>query len=199
MEGVISVITGDVVSSRSMQKNAGEVIHSAIQNLGISESDYQIYRGDGFQVRTAAHLGFISMLQLRTAFIQMDSDVRMGLGVGSGDTDKPIEMSEGEAFVASGEAFDLIRKNGWHMRTRLPSFERSFNIMLSLADLLISSYKPATARWLSVQLNAPDQTQSELAGIHQTAQSTISEALKRAGYHNLMEVDDYFRDQILNV
>lgn len=196
MDQSISVITGDVVGSQSLGVDVGSFLQSSLDSLYIHSNHYQIYRGDGFQVRIEPAEGFITMLKLRAAFLEIGSDVRMGLGVSSGETDSSMELSQGRAFVLSGKAFDSLQKNGWSIAVENASIERAFNLMLSLADLLVTSYKPATARWLGVQLNSLESTQQVLAEENQIAQSTISEALKRAGYQELMGVDQYFRDLV---
>jgi hypothetical protein len=124
-------------------------------------------------------------------------DVRIAIGLGEKTYDaQKITESNGPAFVLSGECFENLKKQTMALKSASQDFDTPINLMLQLASLSMDSWLPATARVVKTALDNPKASQTELASILGKSQSTISEALIRAGFDEVQKMIQFYQSQL---
>ena len=80
---MIAVITGDVVTSRSLQPEQWLThLKKGLALFGEATVDWDIYRGDGFQLRTTATDALLHAVMLKAWMKHYKQiDVRLSIGV----------------------------------------------------------------------------------------------------------------------
>jgi len=196
---MFAVITGDIVQSR---QTAVEVWINALKDIlnqyGSSPMDWEIYRGDSFQIITnpehALNLSFI----LKSYLKSKDINVRMAIGIGEINyrTDKATE-SNGTAFVNSGTCFDDLKKQTLGVQTPWNQFNTILNIMLDLASITMDKWTAKTAEVVCFKFRNPSMNQKDIAeSFDKKGQGNISEALKRGAYDELNQLLYYYQQSI---
>lgn len=201
---MVCIITGDIVGSRKLKETWLEALKAALKN--VSDSNWEIYRGDSFQLEVKAADALKSAIYIKACIrTNKAADVRMGIGLGEIKT-KRAKLSEasGEVFVNSGIAFDGLKqaKVNLSIKTDFPQFDEEINILIKLSLIAMDSWGVATAEVVKHALEHENILQSELAAISGRTQSSVSEALKRAHFSEIMEMDKLYRkklNQLLSV
>ncbi|MFW6327708.1 MAG: transcriptional regulator, partial [Bacteroidota bacterium] len=70
------------------------------------------------------------------------------------------------------------------------------DVMLNLALLVIDDWSAAVGKVIRARIENPQKIQSELAVFLGKSQSSISDALKRGGWDEIMMLEDFYRYQI---
>lgn len=176
-----------------------EQLKAALGHFGVSPHDWQIYRGDSFQLWVENPENSIAIAIWLKAVMRSlgikGLDVRMAIGVGRVDyvSDQVIE-SNGEAFIYSGTLFDTLKKRTLAIKTPWHELDKSINLCLKLALLTMDRWTANSAQIVSLSMQMPHATQSEIAQELNIPQSRVSEGLDRAGYEAIMEMEQYCRD-----
>ncbi|WP_418263020.1 transcriptional regulator [Flavobacterium faecale] len=196
---MFAVITGDIVHSR---KTAVEVWLIALKEIlsqyGTSPKDWEIYRGDSFQIITAPEQALILSFIIKSYLKSKAINIRMAIGIGEMDyqADKATE-SNGTAFVNSGTCFDSLKKQTLAIKTPWENCNITLNIMLDLATLTMDKWTVKTAEVVLFKLQNPEMNQKDIAdNLHKKGQGNISEALKRGGYDELHQLLVYYQQSI---
>ena len=71
--------------------------------------------------------------------------------------------------------------------------------MLSLALLTANAWSSTVAEVITATIEHPEKTQKDLALLLSKSQSSISEALKRGGYDEIMNLNNYYQHLIAKV
>lgn len=195
-----AVITGDIINSRKVASALWmEDLKDVLKDYGEEPKDWEIYRGDSFQLLVYPADALEVTLLIKAAIKQHKAlDVRMAIGVGTVDyiTDKVTE-SNGTAFVNSGECFDGLKKQTLALQTPWPAFDDTFRIILQLVVLFADNWTPTSAEIIKKALENPGINQKELAlALNRKSQSSISASLNRAGYDELIHVITYYKQEI---
>jgi len=197
---MICIITGDIIGSRKIKDSWLLSLKTALKIVSNHNSKWEIYRGDSFQlevdpenaIRIAAYLKAC----IRT---NKPADVRMGIGIGSiKNKRKKLSESSGEAFINSGAAFDSLKqaKTNLAIKTDYPDFDEEINIIIKLSLIAMDSWGVVAAEMVKLALENENLLQSELAAISGRTQSSVSEALKRAHYTEIMEMNRLYRKKL---
>ncbi len=135
---MIVILTGDIVKSRkTMPKKWMNDLKELFQKFGKSPNDWEIYRGDEFQleVKNPEDALYIA-LQIKAFLKSIKLDARMSLGIGD-KTYKARKLTEsnGSAFVRSGELFETLKKQKINLAVNSgdESFDNEINLMLFYA------------------------------------------------------------------
>ena len=110
---MIAIITGDMINSRKpTDLNWLEGLKKILGKYGQSPAQWEIYRGDQFQLEVAVpeealHTAFLIKAYLKTR--KLDARMSIGLGEKNYAADK-ISESNGSAFVRSGDLFETLKK-----------------------------------------------------------------------------------------
>ena len=193
-----SIITGDIVNSRKVKQPEEWLnnIKKIFNQVGKETKTWEIFKGDYFQleVKDISEVILIA-LKLKAAIKNIESlDVRMAIGIGEKTYDAPsISQSNGEAFIYSGELFEGLKKSTLAMKSPWQDLDDEMNLHLDLASLTMNNWTKNSAQIMALSLEMPNATQTELAGQLGISQGRISERQKRAGYEEIIKMENRFR------
>lgn len=197
-----AVITGDIIESQQTATTVWmPVLKEALQKFGSSPKDWEIFRGDSFQVVCAAEQALLHVMIIKSYLKSHDIEVRMAIGIGTIDyrTDK-VTNSNGPAFVYSGIRFDELKKQTLALKTPWEEFTIPFSIMLDLAALTFDKWTAKTAEVVCFKLQNPSMSQQEIAmNLDKKRQGNISESLKRGGFDELEQLLEYYHKQVIKL
>lgn len=209
---MIAVITGDIIRSEVLpdQRLWREALAALMREWELSERDWGISRGDTFQVRLRDPLFALKrMWQLKARFRSISLpgsearsgpvDARMALGLGeAGQADGPVYTADGPAFVRSGRLLERMKDEGRTMAvgSPWPDFDRIFNVGLRLASVIMDGWTIGSAEVVALLLADERLTQKQLGARLGIGQNAVSQRLSRAHFHELMELEQLYRDQL---
>ncbi|WP_053977265.1 transcriptional regulator [Mangrovimonas xylaniphaga] len=194
-----SIITGDIINSRSLEPNEWMPSLKEVLNLyGTTPQQWEVYRGDSFQLEVPPEKALEAAILIKASLKQFKKmDARMAIGIGEKNyTANKITESNGTAFINSGKCFEQLKKNTLAIQSTFPELDHTLNIMFDLALLTMNNWTPTSARLLRAALEHPNMNQIELAEIFSTTQGNISQGLKRAGHDEITKLINYYKSQI---
>lgn len=198
---MIAIITGDIINS---QMSDSELWLPKLKDLMASWSkspeNWEIYRGDEFQLKCSVDEVFRKALLLKSLIRTFENlDVRLAIGIGNEVflSDK-ITESNGSAYVNSGRLLTEIKSQGKTLaiQTENDKVNRDLNILFKWAAIDFDNWTAATAEIIHQLLVNPALTQEELAKALNITQSSVSQRLKRANFDLIQETDQFFRKKI---
>lgn len=196
-----SVITGDIIDSRKQKsKDWVEGLKNILSPFGETPSQWEVYRGDEFQVEIKNPedaLLFAILIKAHLRAIKLDARMSIGFGDKTHDAEK-ISESNGSAFIHSGELFETLKKQKvtLAMQTGDVDIDEKLNLMIQLALTFMDNWLAQSAEFVAVAIENPTLSQEELGqklGINQAA---VSRRQKRAQFDLVQNLDRYFRKQI---
>ncbi|AHG22023.1 hypothetical protein Z042_22180 [Chania multitudinisentens RB-25] len=189
MKAQISVITGDLVNSQQVDTaNYIAYLNGLLAELQQAKylQQYDIFRGDSFQVVSKPEKGLFLAVYLRIALRAVDAvhwDARLAIGLG---TRQAKNTGYGSAFLNSGNALDDMAKNCYlSLKTDNQKTNRIVSDLLPMLDHVIGRLSQTEAK--IVQTRMFTSTNKEAAAALQKASSTVSAALKRAAFEEIMQ------------
>lgn len=196
-----SIITGDIIDSRKQKsKDWVEGLKKILSPFGETPSQWEVYRGDEFQIEiNNPEEALLSAILIKAHLKAIKLDARMSIGFGDKTHNaKKISESYGTAFIHSGELFETLKKQKvtLAMRTGDAIIDEKMNLMLQLALTFMDNWLAQPAQFVGVAIENPNLSQEELGlklGINQAA---VSRRQKRAHFDLVMNLDRYFRTQI---
>ncbi|WP_029034585.1 SatD family protein [Salinimicrobium terrae] len=194
-----AVITGDIINSRiELASQWLPILKKILQQFGKNPEQWEITRGDSFQLLLAPEVALYAAFQIKAGIKQLrDLDVRMGIGIGEQDHEaSKISEANGPAFVRSGECFENLKKQNLGIITGNPEKDEIFNLLLNLALLTANNWSSTVAETISIFLQNPEKSQTELAKQLNKSQSSLSEALKRGGFDEIIQLENFYRKEI---
>lgn len=198
---MVSILTGDIVKSRKSNNILWlDTLKKTLAKFGKNPIDWEIFRGDSFQLKAPAHLAFHIAFLLKATLKQLEEiDVRIGIGIGDETLkDNSITQNNGEAYINSGEVFDsLVKKQLIAIKTPYNEINTELNIALELALLTMNNWTKNSAEVFQISIENPELTQSEIAHKIGITQGRVSERQKRAGYDAIIKLEKRYRELIL--
>ncbi|MEE9406618.1 MAG: SatD family protein [Polaribacter sp.] len=195
-----SILTGDIINSRKISTNVWlPLLTSAFNTIGETPRTWEIYRGDSFQIEINTEDALLFAIKLKALLKKTKNlDVRIAIGIGvKNDIYKNITVGSGEAFINSGEAFDvLLKKQNLAFITPWKDFNRLINISLALALLIMDNWTINSATFAEKYLNNPKTTQKVIAKELSISESSASERRKRAGLDEILQLEKLYRELI---
>ncbi|WP_343614300.1 SatD family protein [Flavobacterium sp.] len=196
-----SVITGDIIGSRQQESEHWvEDLKKILHPLGKTPSQWEVYRGDEFQIEiTNPEDALWTAVLIKARLRALKSDARMSIGFGNKTHNaEKISESNGSAFINSGELFETLKKQKvtLAMRTEDADLNERMNLMIQLALTFMDSWLAQSAEFVALAIEYPNLSQEELGqklGINQAA---VSRRQKRSHFDLIMNLDRYFRTQI---
>nr|WP_199002794.1 SatD family protein [Flavobacterium sp. ASV13] len=196
-----SVITGDIIDSRQQKsKHWVEDLKKILSPFGETPEQWEIYRGDEFQVEIKdPEEALLSAILIKAHLKAIKLDARMSIGFGDKTHNaEKISESNGSAFMHSGEVFETLKKQKLTLaiRTGDTSIDEKMNLMLQLALTFMDNWLAQSAEFVALAIENPALSQDELGqklGINQAA---VSRRQKRAQFDLVLNLDRYFRTQI---
>ncbi|MHB1105808.1 MAG: transcriptional regulator [Lutibacter sp.] len=196
---MIAIITGDIINSRSEDVNLWmPKLKEELRKIGAEPKHWEIYRGDSFQLQTSPQNALITALHIKAAIKQFKKlDVRIAIGIGTVSYEaEKITESNGEAYVNSGECFELLKKQTLAIKSPWAKFDETINLLLDIIGTTINSWSPNSAILIKKMFENPNSTQEELGLLLNKKQSNISAGLKRAGYDEIQKIINYYIKQL---
>ena len=196
---MIAIITGDIINSREGKAQEWlPILKSVLNQYGKEPKQWEIYRGDSFQLEVKPAEALKVALHIKASIKQRSNlDARMAIGLGEKEYQaKKITESNGSAVVNSGECFEEQKKQTLAVRSPNTQMDEQINLLLELALLTIDNWSKTTALVVKIALENPMKNQVELANMLKKAQSSISEALTRGGFDEMMRMEKRYRDLI---
>jgi hypothetical protein len=201
---MISIITGDIVNSRDFpSKIWTKALKDILSTFGKSPNDWEIYRGDEFQIEVKnIEETLLVALQIKAFLKSIGIDVRMSIGIGEKSfKTKRISESNGSAFVNSGLLFDTLKsqKNSLAISSGDVIFDSELNLMLKLAATFMDNWLVQSAEFVLIAIQNEQLSQEEIGvklGINQAA---VSRRRKRAQFDLVKDLDNYFRKKIKTI
>ncbi|MFH6997241.1 SatD family protein [Flavobacterium sp. FlaQc-57] len=196
-----SVITGDIIGSRQQKsKDWVEDLKKILSPFGETPSQWEVYRGDEFQIEIKTpEEALLSAILIKARLKALKLDARMSIGFGDKTHNaERISESNGSAFIHSGELFETLKKQKVTLaiRTGDTIFDEKINLMLQLALTFMDNWLAQPADFVAMAIENPTLSQEELGqklGINQAA---VSRRQKRAQFDLVLHLDRYFRTQI---
>jgi hypothetical protein len=196
-----SVITGDLIGSRQQKtKDWVENLKKILARFGVTPSQWEIYRGDEFQLEIKnPEEALLAAILIKAHLKALKLDARMSIGLGNVSYQaEKITESNGSAFIHSGEVFETLKKQKLTLalRTGDQAFDEKMNLMIQLALTFMNNWLAQSAEFVAIAIENPSLSQEELGqklGINQAA---VSRRQKRAQFDLVLSLDRYFRAQI---
>lgn len=198
---MIVILTADIINSRKLSsKKWMNDFKQLLNSFGKSPNDWEIYRGDEFQLEIKnSEDAFLIAFQIKAFFKSINLDVRMSLGFGDKTyKTKKITESNGSAFIRSGELFETLKKQKINLAVNSgnPDFDEEFNLILQLSMSFMDSWLQQSAEFVLVAIKNPTLSQEEIGlklGINQAA---VSRRQKRSQFELMLQVERYFRKKV---
>jgi len=198
---MIVILTADIINSRKLSsKKWMNDFKQLLNSFGKSPNDWEIYRGDEFQLEIKnPEDAFLIAFQLKAFFKSIDLDIRMSLGFGDKTyKTKKITESNGSAFVRSGELFETLKKQKINLAVNSGNvdFDEEFNLIVQLSMSFMDSWLQQSAEFVLIAIQNPTLSQEEIGlklGINQAA---VSRRQKRSQYELMLQVERYFRKKV---
>lgn len=197
-----AVLTGDIIRSNETPNALWSPhLKSALGEYGCDPDNWQVYRGDSFQVLLPdARDAFLAALLIRSAVRSgADCDARVAIGIGSVSyrADSVLE-SDGEAFSRSGRLLSTLMEKDVTLgvASPWPAFDRDMNVAMKLALIAVDDWSQASAGYVHLALANPQATQEMLANQLGIGQSAVSMRRQRAHLSEILDLDAIFRLKI---
>ncbi|WP_209399892.1 sigma factor-like helix-turn-helix DNA-binding protein [Pseudozobellia sp. WGM2] len=182
---MIAIITGDIIGSGNHSSDAWlSVLKQYFVRFGESPTDWEIYRGDEFQLKIPQDKALSTAIYIKALLKSTKGlDARMGIGLGS-ETFVGVGVSEsnGPAYQRSGRTFESLKEDKLNLTiaTGHGFFDETLNLMLKLALDFMDDWSPVSAEIVVLALDNPDASQTEIAKRLNIQQSAVSQRQKRA-------------------
>ena len=195
---MIAVITGDIINSRALPSGWIMTLKDALEGVFSQNSKSEIFRSDSYHLELDSAAALLNAIYIKACLKTIKgADVRMSIGIGKKSNVNTTKVTEanGEAYINSGEAFDELSVLKVNMLIKSPSvkFDDDMNLYLKLALIAMDSWGPITAEVVKHTLENHNEKQNKIAKISGRSQSSISEALKRAHFSEIMELEKKYR------
>ncbi|MBZ9650746.1 SatD family protein [Psychroflexus montanilacus] len=197
-----AIITGDIVNSRENKSSDWlESLKLALNKYGDSPKDWEIYRGDSFQIKTDVNKSLEACFYIKACIKEYGSlDVRMAIGIGNTEgVSGKITEDQGEAFYRSGECFENLKSNHLAIDTGNPNHNKVLNLMFELGALTFDTWTSIDALTLKTALEFPNSTQKEIAKKLNKSASTVSFTLQKTGYKEILKLLAYYNQLIVSL
>jgi hypothetical protein len=176
-------------------------LQGALQSLGNSPKNWEIYRGDSFQTEVSNPLDALQIsIKIKAAIKAIKGlDVRIGIGIGEKTYEAArVTESNGSAFVNSGHRFDALVKEKINLgiQSPWPDFDCEMNLYLRLGLIAMDNWTPNGARMVLLALDNQNLSQTELGKLEGIKQNTVSTRLKRAYYDEIRLLLDMYREKL---
>lgn len=196
---MIAVLTGDIINSREDKSPKWLVtLKSCLDWYGKEPKQWEIYRGDSFQLETTPQEALKAAIHIKAAMKQnRNIDVRIAIGLGDKTYDsEKITESNGTAFIYSGECFEQLKKKNLALKSTDTGFDQRMNLLIELALLTMDHWPPAISKTVKTAMEHPKLKQSELGNLLGKSQGNISEELNRAGFEEVQKMIKTYQSEI---
>ncbi|MGI9546693.1 MAG: hypothetical protein ACR2MM_05625 [Flavobacteriaceae bacterium] len=194
---MIAILTADIINSAQYETEAWmRVLKAALSQWGEAPHDWEIYRGDEFQLRTSPQQALKIAVELK-ARLKCIKDLDLRIAIGLGDEQyrgQGVSESNGTAHQRSGRMLEVLKKKKKNMGidTGSPKHNRSLNLVIDLAMDFMDSWSTVSAEIAKISLAQPGITQTAIASELQIKQSAVSQRRKRARLSLVLDMLHYY-------
>jgi len=123
------------------------------------------------------------------------------MSIGIGDKTykaKRISESNGTAFINSGEAFDLMKKNKTNLvlQSSNKEFNKEMNLLLRLGLSFMDNWLSQQAEYVVLAIQNAKLSQEEIGELLKINQAAVSKRRKRANFDLLMEINSTYVEKL---
>ena len=196
-----AILTADIINSRKLSSKIWiNDLKAFLNTFGQSPNDWEIYRGDEFQLEIKnPEDALLVAFQLKAFFKSIKLDIRISIGFGEKTyKSRKITESNGSAFIRSGETFETLKKQKLNLAINSADtiFDEELNLMLKLSLSFMDNWLQQSAEFVIVAIQNPTLSQEEIGMLLGINQAAVSRRQKRANYELIKELDLYFRKKI---
>jgi predicted DNA-binding protein YlxM (UPF0122 family) len=201
---MIAIITGDIMNSDHYAASEWmDILKSYLGRQGETPHDWEIYRGDEFQIRTTPQKALKMAIQIKALIRSINKlDVRMGIGLGSETfVGSSVSQSNGKAYQRSGRIFETLKEQKLNLALVTGDEDRdaTLNLMLKLALNFMDDWSTVSAKMVSLTLDEPNVSQQEVADQLKIRQSAVSQRLKRARMDLVLDLLAYYEGNLKDI
>ena len=201
---MVAIITGDIINSdRYAASEWMDILKPYLAGQGKTPNDWEIYRGDEFQIRTTPERALSMAIQIKALIKSIKNlDVRIGIGLGSETfVGSSVSQSNGKAYQRSGRVFETLKEQKLNMAivTGHDDKDKTLNLMLKLALNFMDDWSVVSAQMVSLTLTKPNASQQEVADQLKIRQSAVSQRLKRARMDLVLDLLAYYRENLKDI
>lgn len=205
------VITGDIIHFTSAAVADREALIADTGQLikaWVSQPQYaEIFRGDSFQLlfddigqALRRSIQLRCWLMQHTAADQKNTlDARISIGIGAiSYFGNSVLDADGEAFHLSGRAFDEMKNthNDFQIITSNPALNGQLQVILNLANIIISSWTKNQASVIFLLLEG--KTQQQMAQALQIGQSAVNNRIKLSRWKEIDKTIQYIESLLIH-
>lgn len=196
-----SIITGDIIDSQKVKATEWiEDLKGLLSHLASEQKDWEIYRGDSFQIEIKnPKEALLAAIRIKAFLKSMKMDARMGIGIGSKPkSNLKISESSGKVFLNAGQVFDSLKKDKLTMgiKTSNAAIDETLNLMLQLSLTVMDSWPQQSAEYVVAAIENPTLTQKELGLKLNIKQASVSRRSNRSHFDLIMKFENYYRETI---
>lgn len=198
-----SVLTGDIIRSRSSKNPEAwlSILKDALTLCSSNPSQWEIYRGDSFQLELENIAESLKAAIYIKATIKTIKglDVRIAIGIGEKSfTGKTVVESNGEAFQFSGDTLESLKKEKVTLKIKTPNeqLNQEVNLYFKLALTIMDQWTTNSAEIVKLYMEHPNALQEELGKLIGINQNAVSSRQKRAHLDLIMQLEQYYRQKI---
>ncbi len=196
-----AIITGDIINSQELESEIWlPKLKELLGQWGKTPTDWEVYRGDEFQLKCNIDDVFWKALSIKSLVKQFENlDVRIAIGMGEEQySSEKITESNGTAYVNSGRLLNEIKNEGKTFAIKTPNdrVNADLGILFKWGSLDFDSWTVAVSEIVHLLMMDKSLTQDDLAKKLNISQSSVSQRIKRANFDLILETDHYFRKKI---
>ena len=197
-----AVITADIINStQKSTKSWMDELKKALNIFGEENKDWEIYRGDEFQmILEKPEQAFRAAMIIKASLNVKIADAKIAIGLGEISFEgKTIKESNGSAFVNSGRTLEILKNSKTEtlsIKSENSDFDENFNLIFQLLETSFGKWTESTATAILSVLKNPEQNQQQIAENLGISQGAFSRSLKRGNIDAVQATDKYFRRKI---
>ena len=92
-----------------------------------------------------------------------------------------------------------MKKKTLAIKTNNRKLDQPLNIMIRLSLLTTNNWSSTVSKVIKTAIENPEKNQKSLAKILRKSQSSISEALKRGGFEEVMSMNEFYKNKVTSL